>query len=180
MIRVNLLPTKKRKKKTQPIPSHFIFALFLTGVVCIGLGLYWMHLNGTISDMKADKATKERKLADLKIQLTEVENYEKAIAVFKEKAATIERLKKSQGIPLIILEEVSEHLSKGVWLTSLKNTGRSVSLSGFAFTNSELVAYVQNLKSSKKLQGVTLIESRQAKKGNINVFKFSLQMQMKV
>ncbi|HDZ62846.1 MAG TPA: hypothetical protein ENH40_06865 [Nitrospirae bacterium] len=180
MIRINLLPTKKRKKKAQPIPAHFVFMGLMIGVVCVVLGLYWMHLNGKISDMKADKQAKEIKLADLQVQLKEVENYEKAIAIFKEKAAAIEKLKKSQGIPLMLLEQVSEHLSKGVWLTSLKNSGMGVSLKGIAFTNTELVAYIQNLKGSKNLTGVTPIESRQGKMGKISIYKFSLKLQMKV
>ena len=92
----------------------------------------------------------------------------------------IERLKKNQIVPLRLLDEVSEMLPKGVWLNDLQDKGGLVSIEGYAFSNSDLVSYVQNLKGSEYLTNVMLVESRQAVLGEISIYKFKLTFRVQV
>ena len=71
-------------------------------------------------------------------------------------------------------------LPKGVWLTNLTDRLGSVSIEGYAFTNSDLVAYVQNLKNSKYFTNVTLIESRQDEIEEFSIYKFKLTFKITV
>ncbi len=179
MIRINLLPVKRRKK-AQPLPPFVIHSAIILGVTILVLGIYTFNLSGKISDLKNDEAAKEQKLAELKEQLKEVEHYERDNASYKEKNQIIEQLKRNQKAPLRLLDEVSTWLPKGVWLTSLTDKGGAIDISGYAFTNSELVSYVQNLKGSKYLAGVALLESKQAKVGNVSIYQFKLTLRVKV
>jgi len=181
MIRINLLPEKKRrKKKAAPIPPFYIYSVLLAAVAVLFLGIFTLHLNSKISELKEEKAVKEQKLAELKELLKEVENFERDIDAYKRKVAIIEQLRKNQDIPIRLLDEVSGQLPKGVWLTELVNRRDSINLSGYAFTNSELVSYVQNLKGSKYMTGVELIESRKASVGGVSLYKFKLTVKIKV
>jgi type IV pilus assembly protein PilN len=179
MIRINLLP-EKRKKKSAKIYSDLIRGAVILVLTIAFLGIFTFHLSGKISDLKDDKATKEKKLADLKVLLKEVENYEKDNQSYREKSAVIKQLKSNQHVPLRLLDEVSVHLPKGVWITSLGDNGGTIDITGYAFTNADLVSYVQNLKSSQYLKDVALIESRRSALGEVSLYVFRLTFRMKV
>lgn len=179
MIRINLLLVKRRKK-TKPIPSVYIQSAVVLGVTLIVLGVITFYLGGKVSDLEKDKSNKNKRLSELKVQLKEVENFERDKKAFEEKIKIIEQLKNNQKAPLRLLDEVSAQLPKGVWLTSLTDKGGAVDIIGYAFTNTELVAYIQNLKSSRYLADVALLESKQDKVGDVSVYKFKLTLRVKI
>jgi type IV pilus assembly protein PilN len=179
MIRINLLPVK-RKKKTQPLPSFIIQSVIVLVISILVLGFFTFHIKGKVEERKKQKAVAEKKLAELNEKLKEVANFEKDNALYERKNKVIEELKSRQKAPLVLLDEVSAHLPEGVWLTDLIETAGSVDVKGYAFSNSELVSYVQSLKNSKYLTGVALVESRQKKLGDFSVYQFKLQVKVKV
>ncbi len=178
MIRINLLPSKK--KKALILPPAIIYGIVgavILIVVMVGVTFY---LNSQISTKQAEIFKKEQKIKTLQAALTEVKNYERDNREYRAKTRIIEQLKKNQIVPLRLLDEVSEKLPKGVWLTTLKDKGGRVSIEGYAFTNSDLVTYIQNLKSSEYLANVMLVESRQVELGEFSVYKFRLTFRVKV
>lgn len=173
MIRINLLPVK-RKKKIPQLSIIAVYSAVIAGITIIVLGIFTFYLLSKVSDMRNEKTAKEKRLDELKVLIKEVENYEKDNESYREKNRIIEQLKKNQHAPLRLLDEVSAHLPKGVWLTSLVDNAGVIDISGYAFTNSDLVNYVQSLKSSKYLVDVELIESRQTTVGDISLYQFKL------
>jgi type IV pilus assembly protein PilN len=179
MVRVNLLPVKRKKKPFQ-LTIHYVPGIILMVVAVFALIISYFSLNNKISAIKDDKVVKERRLAQIKEKIKEVESYERDNEAFRQKNKVIEDLKNKQSMPLRLLDEVSNMLPKGVWLTSLSDKGGSINIEGFAFTNPDLVNYIQNLKGSKFITDVALLESRQTKEQNISVYKFKLRFRMKV
>jgi len=174
MIRINLLLTKK-PVKIPPVLVYGSIGILALVVVLIAVTFF---LNKKVSDMKADVAVKEARLKELKAAIVEVQNYEKDNKELADKI--IEMLKKDQAVPLRLLDEVSNKLPKGVWLTVLKDKNRLINIEGYAFTNYDLVGYVQGLKESKYLTDVTLIESRQTAIDTFQLYKFKLTFRIKV
>ncbi len=180
MIRINLLPTAKKKKKPLILPVPFMYGIAALLLFGITAGAVTFYMNHQISEIKADIFAKEKKLNELQVVLKKIENYERDNAEFKRKAAIIEQLKRNQIVPLVLLDEVSEVLPKGVWLTKLTDQARFISIEGYAHSNHDLVGYVQNLKSLKFFQDVMLVESRQEDLEGISVYKFKLTFRIKV
>lgn len=172
MIRINLLPSKK--KKALILPNVLVYGVFVTLFIIIAAAAFTYHLNSQISSKQSSVLAKETKLKQLQAALEDVKNYEKDNKEFREKTMIIEQLKRNQIVPLRLLDEVSEMLPNGVWLVSLADNAGVVSIEGVAFTNPDLVTYVQNLKGSKYLSEVTLVESRQTEIGEFSVYKFKL------
>jgi Tfp pilus assembly protein PilN len=175
MIRINLLPTKKPLK----IPSVLVYGVIGISILFIALTIFTLYLNNKVSNMQADMSAKEKRLKELKQAIIEVQNYEKDNKELLDKTLIIEMLKKDQAIPLRLLDEVSERLPKGVWLTILSDKNRDISIEGYAHTNYDLVGYVQNLKESKYLTDVMLVESRQTSVESLLVYKFKLTFRIK-
>ncbi len=178
MIRINLLPSAK--KKAFILPPVLIYGLIAAAILIVVMVVFTFYLNGKISAMQADIFAKEKKLNELKVVLKEVKDYERDKKEFREKTEIIEQLKKNQIAPLRLLDEVSEMLPKGVWLTKLVDNQGVISIEGYAHTNYDLVGYIQNLKGSKYFVDVMLVESRQTELEDNLVYKFKLTFKIKV
>ena len=178
MIRINLLPTKR--KRALIIPPPVIYGAVALVVLIIITVILTLLLNKQISTAQNQIFAQEQRLKSLQSRLDEVKNYERDNEEYRKKTKIIEQLKKNQTVPLRLLDEVSEMLPKGVWLSELVDSAGIISLNGYAHTNYDLVTYVQNLKGSNFIEDVTLVESRQRDIDNFSVYQFKLTFRMKV
>lgn len=180
MIRINLLPTARKKKKPLILPVPFIYGIGALLVLVIAAVSITFYMNGRISGLNDAIFKKQQRLNELQVVLKQIENYERDNEEVKRKTAIIEQLKRNQIVPLVLLDEVSEVLPEGVWLTSLTDSERFITIEGYAHSNYDLVGYVQNLKGLKFFRDVMLVESRQDEVEGIAVYKFKLTFSIKV
>jgi type IV pilus assembly protein PilN len=173
MIRVNLLQIK-RKKKAKPLPSFVVLGILLAVVVCLVVGLIWTSQTNKISKLNRTKMSNQARINELKEKVKEVNDYEAKIKQFQERKNVIVSLREGQGIPVMVMNELSFQLADGVWLGKMDIKDANVSINGFAFTNSNVVEFVNNLKRSKLFSNVYLMETRQGKTDKVEVFAFKL------
>ncbi len=186
MIRINLLPVK-RKKKPKPIPGFVIATVAASIVVIIGVIFTYVNLKEEINTLQARKTANERKLQDMKKRLKDLENYETLVKAVERKKSVILQLRKNQGVPVRLMDELSKYLPNGIWLKELKTMGNTVDIEGYAFTNSDVVKYVNRLKKSPLFNSVYLAESKRkdisasgARQEKIPVYKFKIKLGVKV
>ncbi len=140
---------------------------------CI-LAYVFFYFNSELKATKGRFEANKTKIAQLKEKIKEVENFEKLNKTIDEKNRIIEQLRKNQNIPVMMLDEVSRNLPKGVWLSSMSLAASGGTLEGFGFTNSDVVAYVDNLKGSKTLTDIYLQETKQTEVDKIPLYRFKL------
>lgn len=180
MIRINLLPSvKKKKKKRKPLPAFVLSIVVITGAAVVVLAYMYMHYNTGLQSAKAQFSANGQKMAELKKMIAEVDSFEKLNKTFDERNKIIEQLRKNQNIPVMMLDEISRRLPGGVWLYSAAVSGDSVSMDGYAFTNSDVVAYVDSLKSSTMFSDIYLQESKQGEVEKVPVYQFKLTFRIK-
>jgi len=173
MIRVNLLAVK-RKKKAKPLPTFVISATFVTILTVCVLAYLVFYFSSRLQSAKGRVEANKKKIEELKEKIKEVENFEKLNKTIDERNKIIEQLRRNQNIPVMMLDEFSRDLPNGVWIISLTSAGNGGTLEGFAFTNADVVTYVENLKGSKLLTDVYLQESKQAEIEKIPLYRFKL------
>lgn len=173
MIRINLLPVA-RKKKPKPLPGVISSATILTVITIGALVFLFFYFNSKLQEAKFRFATNEQKKTELKKTIKEVEDFEKLNKTFEERNKIIEQLRKNQNMPVRIIDEISRNLPNGVWLQTLTVSGGSVSLDGFAFTNSDIVAYVNSMKNSTIFSDIFLQESKQTEIDKVSLYQFKL------
>jgi len=83
-------------------------------------------------------------------------------------------------MPVKLLDEVNNLLPNGVWLDKMTVSGENVSMEGYAFANSDIVAYVDNIKNSQILTEAYLQESKSTTIENTPLYMFKLTFKMKV
>ena len=178
MIKVNLLLVKK-KKKQKPLPTFLISTVFITLATVAILAYLIFFFSGRVSARQAKVRENDAKIAELKQKIKDVEDYEKHNADFQKRKEIIETLGKNKSLPVKILDETSNLLPVGVWLNSMEVKGDNINLSCTAFTNTDVVNYVDNLKNSKFFTDVYLQESVQIQAAGLSLYNFRVTYKVK-
>jgi type IV pilus assembly protein PilN len=180
MIKINLLPAKRKPaKKLTPLQQQMIIGAFMLVISAGVMGFWWWSLHLRIEELKGEKAAAEATIARQENMLKEVKNVEEEEKKVKEKIDVIRKLEANQTGPVRLLDEVSKLLPKGVGLTALSEKGGQVDIEGTAFTNNDLVSFVDNLKASPYFSDVFLLVSEQAKLEGVDIYKYKLQFKFK-
>jgi type IV pilus assembly protein PilN len=180
MIKINLLPTKKKAaKKVIDLQQQLLFAVL---VIIFSLIIMWFFLNKQqkmIASLQKEEITAEGRVREQDNMLKEVKNVEEERKKVAEKIDVIERLKKNQAGPVRLLDEVSKALPQGVNISSLTESSNNINIEGMAFTNDDVVRFVDNLKASPFLSDVALLETSQATQESTTIYRYRLQFAYK-
>ena len=179
MIKVNLIP-QKRKKKPKQIPTFLLSMVIFAVVAGVVMVYLFFFFNSRLDMKKAQFAKNEKTIAELKEKIKAVENFEQLNKTFKQRSDIIEQLSKNKSVPVMILGEISKLMPGGVWLQTMTVSGGNINLDGYGFTNSDIVLYVDNLKNSGLFADVNLLESRSTSYENVPLYVFKLTFKIKV
>jgi type IV pilus assembly protein PilN len=180
MIKINLLPTKRKPpRRVTELQKQLIIAVIIFGAVAAAMALYYVALTKKIEARQQARSAAQKKVNEQNNMLKEVQNVEAERKQVTDKIAIIEQLKKNQQGPVRLLDEVSRALPPNVNLTSFEEKSGNVNLAGDAFTNEDVVKFVDNLKSSPYLADVTLLETSQAVTEGTEFYRYKLQFKYK-
>jgi len=174
MIRINLLQVG-RKKKAKPLPAFIILLILLTVATILGVGVGYMNLSGKVNNLRLQKTRNDARIKELKEKVKEVDDFEAKIKLFQEKKKVIVGLREKQSVPVKFLNELSYTLADGVWLKDLSVKDNNVKIDGYAFTNTNVVEFVNNLKRSALFSEVYLEESKEATIEKFGLYEFKLR-----
>ena len=177
MVRINLIPSEQvRKKKRKPIESQnqLILASVTLSLVVLLLGSGWILLDRKLTSLAEEKAQKLAEIEILKAQIQEVENYERDKKRVAERIGAIKQLRANQAIPVKLLDGISAGIPPRVWLVGMTENAGMIDITGRSMTNGEIVDFVEALRKNPIFKGVSLVESKQEKEGNVLVYTFKL------
>lgn len=181
MIRINLLQVPKARKVKKAAEAQFeIFIAGVSVVVVVAICFFYLFsLNGKVDRLVSNKNMKKKELAALQIIVKEVENFEKNKKQLEDRNRIIEQLRKNQGAPVRLLDQLSLSLEPlKVWLISMSVNGNQVDVEGRAITNSDIVDLINRLEATKFFGNILLIESRQTFEQKVPVYNFKLRFTM--
>ncbi|HEX9757070.1 MAG TPA: PilN domain-containing protein [Nitrospiria bacterium] len=183
MIKINLLPSEgaRKVKKKNEGQAQFVIAgasVFITFLFCVYF--FWYVPNGKITQLQIEHTNAQKELQKLKEQVKVVDNYESNKKVLQRKNEIIKNLRKKQSRPVHLLDDLSNKLPDRVWLKSFSESKGVISIEGKALSNSDIVDYIANLKSSQFFLDVQLEESRKTIEKNIPIYNFKLKVKMVV
>jgi type IV pilus assembly protein PilN len=180
MIKINLLPTKRKPpKKLNELQQQLILGILLLTVTVGGMAFFWMKWTAQAAELQEKVNIAKTTAEEQRKKLEKVAKVEEDRKKVQEKIGVIEQLKKNQSGPVKLLDKISRALPKGLNLTSLTESSGQVNIEGTAFSNNEVVRFVDNLKTDRFFSDVMLVESKQAKVDNVDLYKYILQFKFK-
>jgi type IV pilus assembly protein PilN len=105
-----------------------------------------------------DSANREEaRLQEILKQVTEFENRRKLL---EARVALIDELRKGQTAPVHMIDQVSKALPEMTWLTSISQSGYTLTIQGRCLTLTSLSDFIGNLEASRYfIRPVEIIES---------------------
>lgn len=156
MVYINLLPVREIKRRQQAKKQLFssLFAFFCLLLLLAGL-VFWLTSEVTKRQDKLTALKQEKQ--QYSEALRKIKQLEQEKAIFEKQTAVIKKLKQSSALTVHVLDEVASFTpSKRIWLTSLTQSGSSLSINGMALDNRTIAKYMDELTSSPYIQSVNL------------------------
>jgi type IV pilus assembly protein PilN len=159
MIKINLLPVKRSKKRDAATRELAIGGV-VAGVVLICLYVWYAVMDSKISAQETMIRKSQAEIARIEQDIVKVDEFKKKKRELEQKLEVIDELKAKKIGPVKLLDELAINLPKRAWLTSFEEKNGSMIMEGGAADNDSLSEFLSYLtKRSKFFSGVTLIFS---------------------
>ena len=160
-----------RSQKGQAI---VLVALML--VVAINGG-YWYRLDHQAQDIAAKMKVaeqKNRELSDVKAKYLE---RQKQADNYKRRVDVIDQLRANQAGPVNLLNTIGNTVNgtEAVWLSTMKDTGTSIDISGMALSTDAVANLIANLQKTGFFKSIEIKETYQDEQvKDMQAFQFQL------
>jgi len=162
MIKVNLFRDKTQKVRKVAVKP----AAARTGAILIVLlvlplaavGAWWYQLRGEVRSLTASRARLRAEYARLQEVKKEIQRYESLKAQYQSRIDVIERLKQSQGGPVLLMNKVIQSIprSSPLWLTVMDQKGERIQITGYTKQSNVIPDLLTNLSASGYFENVDL------------------------
>ena len=156
MIEANLLPAREARRRVEL--RHQLQTAIVAVLAVVG-GSVWAYTiqNSELAARQQDLSGVEEEIKRLEEIIKEVQKFETKKAQMEKKVGAIEDLKlETEAVRRNLLEDISHSLPDQMWLSSIKDTGGALQISGKSFDNVGIAAFMENLERSPSFGTVEL------------------------
>jgi type IV pilus assembly protein PilN len=158
VILINLLPHREEKRRQRK--RAFFAAVAASAVLGLVIAGAWyavlMHLT---SAQQSRNDFLKAEIGRLELQIKDIATLRAEIEALKARQKAVEGLQTDRNMPVYLLDELVKQTPEGVYLTSIKQTGQAVLVSGMAQTNERVSEFLRNtLYNSPWLEKPELVE----------------------
>jgi type IV pilus assembly protein PilN len=155
MPRINLLPHRERKRKERKLA--FMVALVAAAGAGIVTAFAAYLLYGSWIEGQEHRNTQLRaEIKTLDKQIEEINDLESQKQKYIARMEIIEKLQRSRPEIVHVFDEIVRTLPEGVYLTSVKQTGKSLKFEGVAQSSTRVSSFMRNLDGSQWLRNPEL------------------------
>jgi type IV pilus assembly protein PilN len=156
-MRINLLPHREQKRQARQ--RQFVstsIALAILGVAIVAL----VHavLAARIDNQNSRNALLKTKIAELDAQIKEIDKLRDQIAQVLARKQVVETLQANRNEAVHLLDQLVRQLPEGIYLRSVKQTDKKVTIVGLAQSNARVSTLMRNIEGSPWLEKPELVE----------------------
>jgi type IV pilus assembly protein PilN len=156
MIRINLLPFRKARKKENVRQQVSVFVLVLIFLI-LGMSYLALALSRKIENLDSRIKTSTQQLSELTVLTKEIDEIKKKLDTIKKKTVVIKNLERNRKSSVVLLDTMTNMVIPGrMWFTSLSDISESVEINGLALDNKTVADFMIKLEGSKLFSGVNL------------------------
>jgi len=150
MPRINLVPWREaeRKRKRQEFGVAFVAALMFAAV--IALVVSW-QMQSAIDEQQARNEYLKGEITILDKQIAEILDLDKRKQALRARIQVIEQLELSRPEIVHVFDQLVRTLPDGIYLTSVKQNERKLTIKGMAQSSTRVASYMRNIDSSEWL-----------------------------
>ena len=179
MILINLLPHREERRKRRK--AAFFAGVGVAAVIGLAVaGIWYSIVQHLTSEQQARNTFLSTEIKRLEAQIKDIANLRAEIEALKARQKAVEDLQTDRNIPVYLLNELVKQTPEGVYLTSVRQNGQVVALTGIAQTNERVSELLRNtLYNSQWLEKPELVEIKSTNAAQRRVFDFSMRVTLK-
>ena len=184
MILINLLPHRDEKRRQRKRAFFIGLGIFAAAGAALAMG--WLTvLQQLQSGQQERNQFLQTEITRLDAQIKDIATLRAEIDALKARQKAVEDLQTDRNTPIHLLDELVKQTPEGVYLTSIKQTGQVVAITGTAQTNERISEFMRNaIYNSPWLEKPDLVEIKVATLTTANreqrrLFDFSLRVTLK-
>jgi len=178
MIRVNLLPHRQIRREAKQ-REFGLMALFTSIAACAILFVAYTVINSKVESQLERNQRLNNAITKLDKEIADIKDLREQISAMLERKQVVENLQANRSQAVIVFDELSRQLPEGMYLKSIKQEGRVITIEGVADTNARVATLVRNFNQSNWMESPILIEIKAitvgAQKQNLFTLKVSLK-----
>jgi len=183
-MRINLLPHREQKRQARE--RQFVslaITLAILGVAIVAL--VHVILAARIDNQIARNTLLKTKIAELDAQIKEIDRLRDQIQQVLARKQVVETLQSNRNEAVHLLDQLVRQLPEGVYLNSVKQTDKKVTIVGYAQSNARVSTLMRNIEGSPWLEKPELVEVKlvsvpaQGRTGPQNLNQFTLNFQIR-
>jgi type IV pilus assembly protein PilN len=184
MILINLLPHREEKRRRRKQAFFAVLGFSALGGALIVV-LWYAVLQQMISTQQERNAFLQQEIRKLDEQIKDIANLRAEIEALKARQKAVEDLQTDRNMPVHLLNELVRQTPEGVYLTTIRQDGQTVSINGVAQTNERVSELLRNTAyNSTWLERPELIEIKAANvrtdgREQRRLFEFSMRVALK-
>ena len=177
MIRINLLPHREAKRRARR--QQFFMLL---GMVSVLAGVIWFLgfslISTEISAQTAKNDFLKREVASQEKEIAEIKKLKEQTDSLLARKRVIEALQANRTETVHLFNELARQVPEGIYFKSIKQTGSTIVVTGYAQSNARINTLMNNFNDSPLLESSVLIETKAETVANrrLNAFIVSVSI----
>lgn len=177
MIRINLLPHREEKRKARRQQFYaLLVSVLVLGAVIWFAGYTWM--NQRISTQVERNEFLKGEIASLEKEIKEIQQLKQQTDALLARKRVIEELQSNRTESVHLFNALAKEVPEGVYLKTLKQVDRKLTIAGYAQANARVTTLMNNLDATELLENARLIETKAETVGGRRVNAFIIEIQI--
>lgn len=178
MIRINLLPHREVKRAARQRQFNLLLgAVALLGIAIVVLG--YLALDARQQTQLKRNEYLKAEIAKLDRDIVDIKKLKEQTRSLLARKQAVETLQTNRSNEVHLLDQLVRLLPEGLYLKSIKQTGNTINLQGYAQSSARVSTLIRNLESSPWLESPALIEIHAATVQGLRANEFNLNVQQK-
>ena len=175
MAHINLLDWRHEQREQR---KQQFAVMAGAGVAIAGLVVFaaMTYMNQSIQHQKDRNQLLKTEITAVERKIKEIEELERVKDNLLARMRVIEQLQASRSATVHFFDEIVNTLPEGVFLTSIKQTGANVAISGIAESNGRVSTYMKNLEASPWFKEPKLVVIKSTEENRVRRSQFELQV----
>jgi type IV pilus assembly protein PilN len=167
MPRINLLPWRDELRTHRRNQFYVALGGAVVGAAAV-IGISYLVFDGIVNYQKSRNTVLQEEIEVLNIKIEEIIDLEDKKDRLLARMEIIEQLQRSRPGIVHVFDELVKTLPSGVFLTSVKQTGQRLEISGSAESNTRVSALMRNIDKSEWLMDPDLevVEVKTSRSGD--------------
>ncbi|WP_088283214.1 PilN domain-containing protein [Ideonella sp. A 288] len=149
MILINLLPHREERRRQRKVA----FFVGLAAAAMAGMliaGVWYLVLQQMTAAQQSRNEFLTSEIKRLEGQIKDIATLRAEIDSLKARQKAVEDLQTNRNIPVYLLDELVRYTPEGIYLTSVKQSGAQVVVTGVAQTNERVSEFLRNTQNQSK------------------------------